>query len=90
MAVHNDGMWSPERVSCTWFFAIEQRRKSPDQNDRSYDEIEEILDKAFDRVFGMTDCTKKEPWQNAKEWWRNRNRNEESAKPATAQQSESS
>ncbi len=76
-------------MSCAWFFAIEQDRKSPNQNDRSCDEIDEVFDKTSDRVIRVMNRTTKEPGQSQKEWWRNRDRNEKSAKPATTQQSES-
>jgi hypothetical protein len=66
------------------FFEIEQRRNNPDQNDRCCDEIEEIFNKAFDWIIRMVDHTTKEVGQNEKEWRGNRDRNEESAKPATA------
>jgi hypothetical protein len=66
------------------FFSIQQRRNNPDQNDRSRDEIEEIFNKAFDWIIRMVDHTTKEVGQNEKEWRGNRDRNEESAKPATA------
>jgi hypothetical protein len=72
------------------FFAIEQRSNDPDQNNRSCDEIEEIFNKAFDWIIRMVDCASKEPGQNEKERRRNRDSNDESAKPAAAQQRESS
>jgi hypothetical protein len=79
-----------EQVSCARLFAIEEQRKNPNHNDRSYDKKEEIFDKAFDWIFGMSQPTAKKPGQSEKEWWRNSDRNEESAKPTTAQQSERS
>ena len=72
------------------FFAIEQRCNNPDQKNRSCNEVEEIFNKAFDWIIRHGNLHSKEIRQMEKEWRRYRDRNEESAKPATAQHREGS
>ena len=73
------------------FHAIEQRRNDPNQKNRSRDEIEEIFSDRFAvRIIRDGKTQTKEPAKKDKEWRRDRDRDVESAKRATAHQRECS
>ena len=72
------------------FFAIEQRCDNPDQKNRSHNEIDEVFGERFAGQIKHGGTPMKEPAKKEKEWRRDRDGNEENAKPATTEQRECS